>query len=239
MDNQQYLKDPNLILKRKAIDIHERLSVWINLIKDEVTELVIRNYVFNDFLQSCQKDTKITSTTNIFFDTLKYNHFNSQIISINRLIEDDQKVISMIRLLNFLFRNPDIYTYTKYADLQRKFRPNFVDIEINKSMIAEYHELYGNSSLDTTKLQSDINKIISIKDVFNKPRNIKIAHLERNLKYHFEIKQSELSNAIDDLEFITCKYYQLITGSYFTDWKLMPSITYDWRKIYTEIANIY
>jgi len=226
-----------LKLKKNDPDIIGTMQKLMDLLVPEASDLVLRNFIFNEFMNDLSK-VQGFPLDNVFIETLKYNHFNTQINCINKFIDNTPGSASLFILIDFLRNNPRIITAEKYALLQHKSRPVLSDIGMQDILKKEFAELFGVVGLDSDKLKDDNAKLTAIKNKFANPRNKRTAHIEFNLDYHFSIKQSELTEAIKDIEILTCKYYQLVSGIYFAEQELLPVITYDWKRVYSKIGHL-
>ncbi|XOB46628.1 MAG: hypothetical protein ACKKMV_00375 [Candidatus Nealsonbacteria bacterium] len=218
-------------MKNKKKIIRRWKKLLEEIIKD-ITDLVEIRYVFNEIV-SMRKNNEELKKGNIFWEIFRINYVSSVVLNICRQIDTDSNSLSLINLLNKILRNPKVITKKWFASqYQKNKKGNFKRMMFDKGK-ADFENNFGKRNfIRKSMLSSDISKIKHCTRIIKKFRNKKIAHKDKNLKLKFNINFNDLDKAINILEQITLKYNLLLDQSAYTDNTLLPTIQYDWKKIF-------
>jgi len=208
---------------------------WKKLLEEvikDVTNLVEIRYVFNEIVSICKNNEELKKG-NIFWEIFRINYVSSVILNICRQIDTDSDSLSLINLLNKIIRNPRVITKKWFASqYQRNKTGEFKKMMFDKGK-ADFENHFGKRNfIRKSIVSSDISKIRRYTRIIKKFRNKRVAHIDKNLKLKFNINFNDLDKAINILEKITLKYNLLLNHSAYADNTLLPTIQYDWKKIF-------
>lgn len=220
-----YTPSNNEKMMKSNIKIIKKWKKWIDEIIEDVTDLVENRYVFNEIVSICKKNREL-SKDNLFWDFLKSNYIASMVSGVCRQVDTDKNTSSFINLLNEIFKNPEAITKKWFAAQYPKNKVGYLGKATFKSRFGR-----GNF-VDPVKVHSDIGKLLYYTWEIKKFRNKKIAHKDKKRKLKINASFTDLNKAIDILEQIALKYNLLLNQSAYANNTLLPTIQYDWKKIF-------
>jgi hypothetical protein len=206
---------------------HDKIEQWqreIEIITNDVTDIIESQYILN-YIKKIVTNNKNLNSSNIFWDHILASFGAFLVLGISRQVDNKKEVISLFRLLKDIENNASI--------IKRDwFSKQYEQHNLPKS-IGEQHfsENFGSKpELDIYIVKNDIQTLTESTSKIKKFRHTKIAHKNADKNLVVDLNFSEIENALSIIEKIVIKYQLLLNQSGFRE--LMPTITYDWEKIF-------
>ena len=202
-----------------------KIEQWKNEldeITNDLTDIVENQFIFHRIGEIIQANPKINQD-NFFWDHVRANYSAAMVVGITRQVDEGRRVISFMRLLKDIERNPTIITKTWFADQYEAHLPR---------QIGEVHfaENFGSrETLDPAIVKKDIDDLSTITAAIEKFRHTRIAHKTKDPNKRTSLTFKELDDAVDHLVGLITKYQLLLKQSGMPN--LMPVIQYDWEAI--------
>jgi len=219
------------------------IKKWKKLLDEiinDLTNLVENRYIFNEIVTICKGNENLKED-NIFWQFLRINYVSSAVLNICRQVDTDPDSLSLINLLNEILQNPKAITKKWFAS---QYQKNIIGDpkkigDFKKVMFdvgkADFGNNFGKTNfIRKSIVNSDTRKLKRYTKSIKKFRHKRIAHLDKNRKLKFNINFNDLNNAIDVLEKTAFKYNLLLNQAAYAGGTLLPTIQYDWKKIFKE-----
>lgn len=200
----------------------------IKEITDDISDLMWDRKMYNEFVEIVTGNSKI-NTSNAFYDFIKTGHISHIVLGICRQIDQDDKALSLMNLLNKIFNNAEKITKDWFA------------VQYKNSVLGEgtgrahFKEHFGELDfIDPSMVHADIGSLIFYTKEIKKYRNKRIAHVDRCVViFDKDFSFETLNKAINIIEELGKKYYLLLHQGGITT--LLPVDTADdYRSIFYE-----
>ncbi len=195
-------------------------SQWIEFIQDDVTQLLSDREIFRQYIEIVKANKEIQSPSD-FYLWVKNNYVSAAVSSVRRQLDNDKRVISLMRLLIEIKANSKSLSRVWYKN---KHQYNWADIDFTR--------IAGNGICFDGKIaQHDIDSLKILGKNIEGFANTYIAHRSKN-PMDIVPTYKDLDRFIDELNTIIRKYILLFTGSGYTT--LLPTWQYDWTTIFKQ-----
>jgi hypothetical protein len=201
---------------------------WLSKLKkieNAVSKLLESRLFFREFMEIVKSNPKLQKN-NLFIIWIWENYLLNEATAIRRLVDKNQRTISLYLLLEDIKKNPEILSRARYAELFKDSGfANDYDY-INNC----FDELVGKGKnhIDSASVEKDIKVLIEGTKNLKKYVNKIVAHLdEKGLKELPTIKV--LDDAIDLIVKIVQKYYAIF---YAGRVELEPVPQVPWKNIF-------
>jgi hypothetical protein len=193
-------------------------------ITSDVIDMVESRYLFTRTMEVAVANPDL-GAGGFFWDHFKKNYASTMVLSIARQVDNKKEVQSLLRLLLDIKKHHESITKDWYSDEYQK------SPALGKEFgIIAFEEKFGKGEyLDENIVQSDIDSLLTVTSKIEDFRHKRVAHKNKNESLIFDVNFDDLSNALNELERIVKKYQVLINQS---GMELMPTIQYDWEKVY-------
>lgn len=126
---------------------------WLEVIKGEVSELVIAKHTFHE-VQQLIKDNPLLHQPSSFYDYLSRTYISHAVIGLRRQVKCDHRSISMARLFTEMIETPQTFTRTYYVGLyEGSVVKRFADLDFEKFAAP------GASHIDASFVVSDLARL--------------------------------------------------------------------------------
>jgi AbiU2 len=200
----------------------EKWLRWIEVIKSEITDLVVTNHIFHETQKLIANNSKLP-TSNDFYGYLRYTYVTHVVMGLRRQIKVKPESISMSRLLCEVSENPQILS-----------RAHFVSLYVGSEHASHANDDFDKfATPDATHINADLVK----KDLEEFKRAVKkceclsdrrIAH--RDTRAVDEPTYDDIEQCICLLDKLYSKYYLLFRAS--SMHPLLPAWQYDWKEVF-------
>lgn len=217
------------------------IKKWKGLLDEiinDLTNLIENRHVFNEIVSICKENEELKED-NIFWQFLRINYVSSAVLNICRQIDTNPDSLSLINLLNEILQNPKAITKRWFASqYQKNIKGDPQKMNDFKKIMfgvgkVDFENKFGiRNFIRKSMVNSDVQKLKRHTKSIKKFRHKRIAHLDKNRKLKFHISFNDLDNAIDVLEEATLKYNLLLNQAAYAGGTLLPTIQYDWKKIF-------
>jgi hypothetical protein len=211
----------------------EKWKRWIDVIKKDVTFILIDQHVYIDLLKILKKNPQNDGFA-FFYNFVTRGYIASTLMGIRRQIKTNFDSISLIMLLNDIQANINILN--SEILIRRSNYKGCDSHEINDYLSPEFLEKHNKDEAQkiykiiTAKfIQSDINHLSTSVQRCEDYSDKRIAHLDKRPVKNIPTFD-ELNKCISLLEKLILKYERLITGSAYA--QLYPEPQFPWKKIF-------
>lgn len=193
---------------------------WIEIIHKDIETILVDREIYKQYLQIVKRNIKI-QTPSDFHNWIRKNYASSIVVGIRRQLENDRKVISLIRLLTEIEAHNSLLTRSWY---KKKHHYDWADVDFT-NVAGKGDSFDKNIAHDDIKKLHDLGK--NIEDYSHEY----IAHKAAEPK-GITPTYKEVDQFISALEVILKKYILLFTASGYTS--ILPTWQYDWTTIFNQ-----
>ena len=184
-------------------------QTFFPLLTHFVTDLYHRMEIFKDMVEVVSAKPETLSPP-VLFNWMRDNYIVSECMAIRRMLDVDERSISLGRLLREIELRPELLSKTRYFELVR-------DKGLSESAATESFDRMLGQSVDhiTTELvAADIARLEDAETNIRKLVNKRFAHSSPFTQVpEFEVFH-EIEQAIEELDQIVVKYDSLIYGGF-------------------------
>jgi hypothetical protein len=201
----------------------EKWIRWLEIIKGEVSELVIAQHTFHEVQKIIKSNTRLHQP-NSFYDYLSRTYVSHAVIGLRRQVKCDDQSISMARLFTEMIETPQTFSRSYYVGLYEKSAvKQFADHDFEKYADPRAQHIAPNRvAIDLVRLR-EASRICE--DFADK----RVAHRDKR-----EPKELptfiEVEGCINLLDELYVKYFLLFHASHIDS--LLPVWQYDWKGIF-------
>ena len=217
------------------------IKKWKKLLDEiinDLTNLVENRYIFNKIVAIC-KGNEDLKEDNVFWQFLRINYISSAVLNICRQVDTHPDSLSLINLLNEILQNPKAITkrwfasqYQKNIKGDPKKMDDFKRVMFGVGKVDFENKFGSRNFIRKLTVSSDVRELKCHTKNIKEFRHKRIAHLDKNRKLKFNISFNDLNNTIDVLEKTALKYNLLLNQAAYAGGTLLPTIQYDWKKIF-------
>lgn len=205
-------------------DRRARLRCWIEEVNNQVSDLLIDQYIFTSVGEIVQDNAELRQMQSHFFQWMISSYVESAALSIRRQVEK-KDAISIGRILDELTRFPQVMTLNDHASLYDNDRNGRYFARETYSHFARD----GRMELDVDLLLADASLLSSKCRLIKHYADRRIAHYDsRGVKMQTPTFK-DLDESIDCIKTLSEKYYLLIEA---VSTDLMPVFQYDWTQVF-------
>jgi hypothetical protein len=215
-----------------AQDRTEKLKGQITRIEKEFSEVMMTNYIFMEVRTIINDNERLYSEGNHFLDYMTLSFVHSLVVAVRRQLDTSKGVASLHKLLRELERPPSII---KREYFLKSWKHTFQDIERTlEPGVRTFNELVGHDKtcLERKQIQADINLLKTESQLIIDYANHHIAHYSDSPPLPVCPKLADLSESIECIHKLICKYYTLLTGTILGG-EFSPTFLYNWKSIFT------
>jgi hypothetical protein len=196
---------------------------WIEVIKDEVSELIIAQHIFHE-VQKLINDNPQLHQPSSFYDYLSQTYISHAVIGLRRQIKCGDQSISLARLLTEMIETPEILTRSYYVGLyEGSAVKRFANQDFEK--FADPDAQY----IDAKRVAADLSALRDASCRCEDFADKRIAHRDKRKPKKLPTF-NEVDNCIALLNSLYVKYYLLFHASDMDS--LLPGWEYDWKSIF-------
>ena len=202
---------------------YEELDKMIGEVGVYVADLLKSRYFFLEVRKIFfETRTRGLDPLNDFFKWIWKNYICSVLIGVRRLVDTDERCISLYNLLRKFKEKPELLSRARYVGFYQNG-----DFQVANSRFDEFVGK-GKSHIDPKEIQKEMKLLIQKSKKLTHYVNKRIAHTDKE-KIENLPTYTELDDCIDYLKKLAEKYWNLFDGG--DDLRLSPSYQYDWKNI--------
>ena len=211
-------------------EVWDVLDGWTERIVNQVVNMYHRRVVYESMLEMLQEQNH--PDAGLFFETYNGQYIEAQSMAIRRQAAEDDRTVSLRRLLGQLDRHRAFITREWYHD--RMLRPSedhedWRGDEFHQYIADNRFDVFtkraGNSKLWRKPILDDIKSLVAASEKVIDYANTNVAHLQ--IGDPSTVTYDEFNDAINDLGALTQRYYVFVHGS--TVPSMTPAVQGDWR----------
>ena len=207
-------------------DIFLKWNKWIDIIREEITNLSVNRHIFREVQEIIKSNEKIQKP-NSFYEYFGNTYAISVVMGIRRQVKIDKQSISFAGLLKQISEKPKIISYVWYVSLYGRDKWSRERGEKDFKRFADKSGCYINIDM----VKDDLKKLKAKAEKCEQYSDMRIAHFDkRALKNVLTFK--DIDDCIDFLEEILKKYYLIFRADMLLS--VLPTWQYDWKEIFTE-----
>jgi hypothetical protein len=206
------------------------LGGWTERIFKETVNIYHRRVVYESMLEMLREQNH--PDAGLFFETYNDQYIEAQAMAIRRQADDNDRTVSLRRLLRRLDRHRAFITREWYHD--RMLRPSdghedWRGDEFHQYVTDNRFDVFtkraGDSKLWRKRILDDIKSLVAASETVVDYANTNIAHLQ--IDEPSTVTYDEFNDAINSLGALAQRYYSFVHGSSLPS--LTPTVEGDWR----------
>lgn len=205
--------------------LRKKWRKWLKRVGQDLGSLLTGHDIFAEIQQIVAANKKV-QTPDLYFLWIKDNYAARVTIGIRRLIDADNRSISLTRLIKDISNNREALPRDYYISSYRKWMKDagFADRDFDQFANR------GKKYVSTYKLSRDIKRLASETRLMKKFADTWIAHCDLNQKNKVRRIPTfkDVSKTLESLDAVYCRYHLLLTRGGMTTRK--PSLQFDWKK---------
>lgn len=203
----------------------ELYASWVEQLDGIANDLIVLHH----HRQIWRRVGEITQAADLppsaFFDALSAWYATSQMTAIRRLVDRDQRALSLTRLLDDLIRHPTVIGRERHVALWLR-DPAFEWTERDGRASYDRFADASGEQLDVAAVEADRERAVEAADAIKRYVDQRVAH--RDLQPVAEVPTwGEVDTAIDTLAEIVNRYSSLFKASSYAFFE--PVVQYDWE----------
>lgn len=210
----------------------KKWNQWLDRIYDQVEELLVRDYIYNEVQKIIQANSRIQKAS-LFYQWMGSVYAAATSIGIRRQLDPDKRSISLRRLLEEILKKPKVLSRQMFVSsyCSAVNEPETLK-HMQKLANTEFDTFagQGNTYVDSSLVQGDIDELITklggIKDFVNK----RVAHTDKQGPSHLPTFE-EVRDCLKFLKTLVEKYALILRGR---NGDMLPVIITDWRGVFRE-----
>lgn len=203
--------------------IRRRWKRWLDVIGNEIGWLLTSHDIFDD-IQKIVKDNVNIQSPGLIYRWITVNYSVRVSVTIRRLTDRDKRTISLYRLIQDISQNPHVITRDYFVS---KYSKDMQELDCANS---DFNHFANKKSREVSqyKLQKDMNRLLSDTKRIRTFTDKWIAHFDTDRRRYVVPTYLDVSNALQDIDRIYCRYCLLLTCSGLITRK--PALQYDWKE---------
>jgi len=183
---------------------------WVSLVKGELYQQVLvlafERDMYEEYQEVLADSTKEVKKATVFHDWLKGLYVTNVSVGVRRVTDRDRRVVSLVKLLE------DIEKYA--ACITREwYLGHYEDAFLRQQIGEPAFDAWGRETLEPMLVAEDRGRIVDATSAVKRYVDKRLAHHERTFEESIDVTWSELNTAVDVIEQVFCRYYELLTAS--------------------------
>ena len=192
----------------------KKWGVWVDRILGELQGMLLMRRVLREFVEICESNPTELS---LLIWWIKAVYGQSIMISIRRQTDNDNRVISLYRLLGEMMRNPSVFS--REAFLERCLPPKRAlarrrrSFQEHKQRVTDFYDEVagvGQNRLDRHRLKSQRAELSAKAGKVKQFATLAVAHSEVNIPDQISI--NDIDDVLDMMKRIVSEYRFLLFG---------------------------
>jgi len=194
------------VLRKDAEELWARWQKWFPLLTNYVSDLYHRMEIYKDLVEVVKANTE-TLKPPVLYNWLRDNYVVAESMAIRRLLDVEERSVSLGRLLREIELRPELVTKLRYRELMReKMSQQDADASFDRIMGGPAVQIA--SAIAT----ADIARLEAAEENIRKLVNKRFAHAAPFTQVaQFDVFE-EIEHAIEELDQVVVKYDSLIYG---------------------------
>ncbi len=202
-----------------------RWKKWLGTIRNEITAMIVYRHVYREVGAIVRANPKLRSPSS-FYDWMHQSYTQVMVITICRVVDGRDDVVSLTRLMREIERHPEVLSRRRFVGRYPSHLKSFGDHDFDHFAPA------GSAHINPRIIARQRKLLLKSAQRIRKFRHKHVAHrADRSLRRlpTFE----ELNKCADLLEDLLKKYVLLIETQCLT--QVLPVWQYDWKKIFRTV----
>ena len=209
-------------LSKSAKAMITKWKLWNSAIEDELTQLLASQQIFRYYKVFVQANPKIDRSGMIFHHWVRDNYYTYVAMAIRRQVDLKKDVISLMRLIDGIKKNPQYLT--------RAWHMSLYSPAMQAAANDFFTKMAGTGSYFDPKIaERDLKKLEEISSKVTQIADRAIAH--NSNRPSGNVTFNEIDECIRGFQEMAQKYYLLLTASSIN---LDPSMDHSWLAIFAD-----
>jgi hypothetical protein len=197
---------------------------WFEVIRLEVTRLLVIKYVFWSVQELIKQNKKIQKQSE-FYRYLGDTYIAYAVMGVRRQIKNGPESISLARLLSEIVQKPEKISREYYRSLFSTLN----DQDYADKSFDRYCQKSGDTHVSVCMVQKDLDELKKMAETCEDFADKRVAHHDKRAPKILP-RFNELDQSIEFLHKL-CLKYQLVLLAGYSD-SLLPTYQYDWKEIF-------
>jgi len=206
-----------------------RLSKWLDIIKENVTEAVINQHIFWEMQDIIRHNPQLQKTPSAFYQWMGAAFVHSSALAVRREVDRDPKSVSLVRFLTEVRDRPDLVS----REYHRSLYDRLGDKELADDLARRTYDRHVGASataLDQNTVQQEIDSLQKTSKIIRHYANRAVAHYDTRGLSEPVPSFADLGECLRVLETLVLRYMLLLKGA--SQSTLLPTFMYDWKAIF-------